>query len=104
MHGLLSSVPTGLPPAQLPAVQDSLEVQAFPSSQLEPFGFAGFEQAPVLGLQVPTSWHWSLAEQATGFSPVQVPAWQVSDCVQASPSLQSACEAQQPLATETSSR
>ena len=37
-----------------------------------------FEQVPVLVLQVPTSWHWSLAAHVTGFDPAQVPAWQVS--------------------------
>jgi len=31
----------------------SLRVQAVPSLQAVPFGFGGFEQAPVLGLQVP---------------------------------------------------
>ena len=29
------------------------------------------------------SWHWSSAVQTTGFAPVQVPLWQVSDWVQA---------------------
>ena len=39
-------------------------------------------------LQVPTSWHWSLAVQTTGFVPVQVPVWHVSVWVHALPSLQ----------------
>ena len=47
----------------------------------------GFEQVPVLGSQVPTEWHWSLAVHVTGFEPVQVPFWQVSLCVHALPSL-----------------
>jgi hypothetical protein len=52
-----------------------------------PFGLGGFEQVPVEGLQVPASWHESEATQTTGFAPVQAPAWQVSVCVQAFPSL-----------------
>src|SRR5262245_26793091 len=43
---------------------------------------------PVVWLHVPTSWHWSLAAQTTGFDPVQVPFWQVSVCVHALLSLQ----------------
>ena len=42
----------------------------------------------MLGLQVPTEWHWSRAVQTTGLEPVQVPFWQLSVCVQALPSLQ----------------
>src|SRR5262249_26878899 len=42
---------------------------------------------PVLVLQTPTPWHWSLAVQTTGV-PVQRPAWQVSPVVHARPSLQ----------------
>jgi len=53
-----------------------------------PSGLAGLEHAPVLGLQVPAAWHWSEALQVTGFEPTQLPAWQVSVCVQALPSLQ----------------
>jgi hypothetical protein len=62
-------------------------VQALPSSHVLPLVFAGFEHRPVAGLQVPAVWHWSTAAQVTGLAPVQVPAWQVSDCVQALPSL-----------------
>jgi len=49
---------------------------------------SGFEQAPVVGSHIPTSWHWSLALHVTG-----VPAWQaplplqVSSPLQRSPSL-----------------
>src|SRR5437870_5459615 len=43
---------------------------------------------PERGSQVPASWHWSDALQTTGFVPVQVPLWQVSVWVHASPSLQ----------------
>ena len=78
----------GFAPVQAPASQVSLCVQALPSLQAAPFGFAGFEQVPVLRSQVPARWHWSLAVQATGFDPVQVPVWQLSLCVQALPSLQ----------------
>jgi len=65
----------------------SVCVQASPSVQALPSGFAGFEQTPVDGLHVPATWHWSGAGHVTGFVPVQVPAWHVSVCVQASPSV-----------------
>jgi hypothetical protein len=48
-------------------------LQTVASLHAVPFGFSGFEQTPELGLQVPTSWHASLAVQMTGFSPVHVP-------------------------------
>jgi hypothetical protein len=48
-------------------------VQASLSEHVEPSIFAGFEQVPVEGLQVPTSWHWLEAVQTTGLAPVQVP-------------------------------
>jgi hypothetical protein len=35
----------------------SLWVQALPSLQLVPFGFAGFEHCPLPGSQVPALWH-----------------------------------------------
>ena len=53
-----------------------------------PSGAVGSEQAPVAVLHVPATWHWSLGEQMTGLAPVQAPDSQVSDCVQALPSLQ----------------
>src|SRR6185369_6936019 len=77
---------TGLPPAHTPAWQVSLCVQALPSSHDEPFALLGFEQSPVSGSHVPALWHWSDAVQTTGFAPTHTPAWQVSLCVQASPS------------------
>src|SRR3569833_1472014 len=49
--------------------------------------FTGLEQAPVPGSQLPASWHGSLAAQLTAVPPTQAPPWQVSVCVQASPSL-----------------
>src|SRR5438552_1557773 len=79
---------TGFAPSQLPFWQVSLCVQALPSVQAVPLVlFVGTEHAPVAGLQVPGSWHWS-AVQTTGFAPTQLPFWQVSLCVQALPSVQ----------------
>ena len=66
----------------------SVCVHAFPSLHVVPSVFAGFEQVPFAGEQVPALWHWSLAVQVTGLEPVQVPAWQLSISVQAFPSLQ----------------
>jgi|HubBroStandDraft_4_1064222.scaffolds.fasta_scaffold675216_2 hypothetical protein len=59
-----------------------------PPGHSVPSGAVGFEQTPVLESQVPTRWHASLAVQVTGFDPVHTPAWQVSVCVHALPSLQ----------------
>src|SRR5438552_1129894 len=72
----------------MPAVQWSAAVQALPSSHAVPSGLAGSEHAPVAGLQVPGSWHWSGAGQTTALAPVQTPAWQVSLWVHRLPSLQ----------------
>ena len=72
----------------VPAWQVSDCVQALPSVQATPLALFGLLQTPLPVLQVPASWHWSLASQMTGFAPVQMPAWQVSDCVQALPSPQ----------------
>jgi len=63
-------------------------VQELPSLQALPLIFTGFEHVPVVGEQLPTTWHWSEAVQTTGLLPVQTPLWQVSVCVQALPSLQ----------------
>src|SRR5439155_974542 len=73
---------TGFVPAHSPAWQVSVRVQALPSLQAAPSGFAGFEHAPVAGSQVPASWHWSAGAQVTGFVPAHSPAWQVSVGVQ----------------------
>ena len=89
-HWSLAVQTTGVPPVQAPTWQVSPCVQALPSLQAAPFAFAGFEQVPVLRSQVPARWHWSLAVQATGVAPLQAPAWQLSLCVQALPSLQAA--------------
>src|SRR5690349_12930294 len=60
--------------------------RGLPSEQGVPFGASGFEQAPLLGSQVPATWQSSEAEQATGV-PAQPPApSQWSSVVHASPS------------------
>src|SRR5205823_2794469 len=79
---------TGFAPLHAPAWQVSLRVHALPSSHVLPSGLAGLEQAPVAGLQVPASWHWSGAVQRTGAPALQVPAGQVSPVVHALPSSQ----------------
>jgi hypothetical protein len=48
----------------------------------------GSEQIPVDDLQVPTSWHASLALQTMGVPLLQTPPWHVSSSVQLSPSEQ----------------
>jgi hypothetical protein len=60
-------------PPHAPPLQTSPAVQATPSLQPVPDGAAGFEQAPVDGLHVPATWHWSWAVHVTGFVPVHVP-------------------------------
>src|SRR4051794_22184253 len=77
---------TGIELVQVPAGQVSPVVQALASSQLVPLALAGLEQTPPE--QVPALWHWSSAEHTTGFEPTQLPAEQVSVCVQASLSSQ----------------
>ncbi len=44
----------------------SAPLQALPSEQDVPLGFAGSEQVPVCGSHVPASLHWSEAVQTTG--------------------------------------
>src|SRR5437773_1983770 len=80
-------MPLGVP-VQTPALQASPSVLASPSLQGVPSGVTGFEQVALSGSQTPASWHWSWAVQTTGLTAVHVPPWQVSLCVQASPSLQ----------------
>src|SRR5262245_53655509 len=78
---------TAPPLAQAPAWQLSPAVQASPSLHALPFGFAGFEQLPVAGSQVPTSWHWSDAAQVRAMPGLHAPApSQVSAPLQAFPS------------------
>jgi hypothetical protein len=86
-HWSLAAQVTGEAPVQVPAWQVSVCVQAFPSLHDDPSVLVGFEHTPVLVLQVPAVWHWSGAAQVTGLAPVHVPAWQVSVCVHALPSL-----------------
>ena len=57
----------------VPVWHVSVCVQALPSLQEVPLGAFGFEQVPVVGLQVPAMWHWSLAMHVTGLEPVQAP-------------------------------
>ncbi len=78
---------TGLDPVHTPASQVSVRVHALPSLHAVPFGTSGFEQTPLAGSQVPTTWHWSEATQITGFAPVHTPASHVSVRVHAFPSL-----------------
>ncbi len=63
-------------------------MQAFPSLQALPSGLTGLEQVPLAGLQVPARWQSSSGVHTTGLLPLHDPAWQVSVCVQALPSLQ----------------
>src|SRR5207247_1910333 len=84
VHAALSA------PTQAPAWQVSLCVHALASLQLAPLGLAGLLQAPDAGLQTPAVWHWSAAVHTTGFVPTQMPAAQVSVCVQPLPSLHGA--------------
>ena len=78
---------TGLPPVQVPAWQLSVRVHALPSEHDVPSSAAGLVQTPDAGSHRPTTWHWSSAMQTTGLPPTQVPAWQLSVCVHALPSL-----------------
>jgi hypothetical protein len=89
-HWSLAVHVTGFVPAQVPAWQVSVRVQALPSLHVVPFAAGGFEHAPVVGSHAPATWHWSLAPHVTGFEPVQVPPWHMSVWVQRLPSLQDA--------------
>src|SRR3972149_4776397 len=84
-HWSLAVQTTGFKPTQVPRWRVSAWVRRSESLQVAPSGLGGSEQTPVAGLQVPASWHWSLAVQTTGFKPTQVPSWQVSVWVQRSP-------------------
>src|SRR2546426_9411637 len=85
---LLSLQSMGFEPTHVPPWQAELCVQTLLSSQGKPSTWFGFEHMPVTGLQRPATWHWSWAMHVTGFMPLHTPVWQVSVCVQASPSLQ----------------
>ena len=79
---------TGFAPVQVPAIHVSVCVHALLSLHVEPSGLFGLEHMPVIVLHVPATWHWSDATHVMGFAPEHVPAWQLSVCVQALPSLQ----------------
>src|SRR5438093_799837 len=79
---------TGFAPTQAPAAQVPVSVEELPSLDLAPSGLAGLLQTPEAGLQMPAVWHWLAAVHTTGFAPTEAPAWQVSVCVHALPSLQ----------------
>ena len=68
-----------------PAWHVSACVHALPSLQLVPSGAAGFVQAPVAGLHVPATWHWSLAMQVVGVPVMHTPPLHAIDPVQAFP-------------------
>jgi hypothetical protein len=72
---------------QVPDWQVSLCVQPLPSLQEVPFGRSGFEQTPVPVLHVPRRGTESSACRRRVAADAR-PAWQVSVCVQALPSLQ----------------
>jgi hypothetical protein len=48
---------TAAPAVHVPVWQESASVHAFPSLHAVPSAFAGFEHAPVVELQTPSSWH-----------------------------------------------
>jgi hypothetical protein len=79
---------TGSDPTQKPPWHVSVCVQKLPSSQVAPSAFGGLEQRPLTMSQVPATWQPSAGWQTTGFPPMHTPAWQVSVCVHALPSLQ----------------
>ena len=55
-HWSVAAQTTGAP-AQAPAWQTSVRVQALLSLQAVPFAAGGLLQKPVAGLQVPATWH-----------------------------------------------
>jgi hypothetical protein len=65
----------------------SFSVQADPSSQAAPSGFAGLEHDPLPGSQFPATWQPSSGPHTTGLPPWHTPVAQASVCVQALPSL-----------------
>ena len=88
MQGLPSSQFSGVPAVQVPAWQVSAPLQTSPSAQEVPSATGVFwhpstasQESAVQGL--PSS-------QFSGVPAVQVPAWQVSDPLQTSPSAQDA--------------
>jgi hypothetical protein len=82
LQAILSSQVMVVPP-HTPLVHLSPVVQALLSPQGVLSGLFGLEQVPSAVLQVPASWHWSLAVQVTKLPPVHLPVWQVSILLQA---------------------
>ena len=68
-----------------PTVQ--VDDDALTSLHTDPSCLFGLLHVPLPGSQLPATWHWSRALHTTGLLPVQVPAWHVSVCVHALPSL-----------------
>jgi hypothetical protein len=79
---------TAPPPVQMPAWHVSPCVQALPSSHAVPSVVLETVHVPVAASQAETVVHCVGAGQVTGDPPTHAPAWQVSVCVQASPSSQ----------------
>jgi hypothetical protein len=75
--------------AQLASAQHTAPVTQVPPQHTPPAqslasGFAGLEQRPVAGSQVPGSWHSSRAVQTVAVPPPQEPfGWQIVPVVQA---------------------
>jgi hypothetical protein len=69
----------------VPQIPDDVHVQVS-VVQTSPGGHVGVWTHPVVGLHA-ALWHWSWGVQTTAVPPPQVPFWQVSPVVQASPSL-----------------
>src|SRR5262245_44921612 len=66
VHGSVSAQDRAEVCVHTPARQRSPTVQTLLSLQAVPSLLFGFEQAPVVVLQTPTSWHWSSAVQIFG--------------------------------------
>lgn len=78
---------TGLAPMHAPAWQVSSCEQALLSSHAAPSDWAGLEHVPVAGSHAPCAWQMAGCGQTTKPDPVHTPAWHVSVCEHASPSL-----------------
>ena len=94
-HWSLAVHVTGFDPVHAPAWHAYNVLHLLLPVHAVPSGAPGFEQAPIVGSQLPATWHWSLAVHITGFEPVHEPLWHVSVCVQELPSLHAV-----PLAAE----
>ena len=82
-HGSLAVHVTGLPPVQVPLWQPSVRVHALASLHVVPLAAAGFEHVPLAGLQVPATWHASLATHTVIRPGMHDPSWQVPPAAQA---------------------